>query len=604
MANYVIPNGELCNYQSSGEMMAELEGNNDFLTENTTPQKRILPIRRIFMLSALLFFIGYSYGINEGFGIPLLLEAGFSESYAPIVFGISSIFSVFVSEYIGSASDRCTSLLGRRRPYIIGLSVIILIAAIGYPYAVTLSRLFKLTGNSKTAYVIAHTAVCIVVFDVFLDTTNGVDRSYLFDSITSQQSVIGNSIFSAMTSAGSSVGGLIASLDWESIFDLSIGGQTKVVFVTVIILLFACITITLNSVKEAHIGKDGEVQQDSTNSRWSRCYICCNYFTFDLYKESANTTEYELQQTEPHEQTNTNVAARTKELSNSMMEHDDEVEEPVDKQLFNCQNFTNLDETTYTQDLILTTVNFVSETELHGSTEELCDEQSSCDLIVASENCHDPVITLEMSEDNAINKNMTSVFKYKAIQLLNMPKALYVQILSGIYFIKSLSAVTVWLWIAHLLEWVAALCFNFFLTSYVASVVYNGSADADPDSESFRNYNKGVRMGFACLSVEFASSFIFSLSFEKITTVVKLRELCIGIHVLTFISSGLLTAFSNVYLVGSLFAIIGWFFSLIQIVPFILIQQYKVCKLLIVYHCVLIYMVNFFTMKLIIIIVL
>ena len=562
-------------------MMGELEENDDLLTENITPQKRILPVWRIFMLSSLLFFIGYSYSINEGFGIPLLLEAGLSESYAPIVFGISSIFSVFVSEYLGSASDRCTSLLGRRRPYIIGLSVIILIAAIAYPYGVTLSSLFKLKGNSKTVYIITHTGVCVIVFDVFLDMTNAVDRSYLFDSITSQQYDTGNSIFSAMTSAGASMGGLISSLDWEGIFDLSTGGQAKVVFVTIITLFLVCIAITLNSVKEAQIGKDGEVRQHSNNSGWSKCYICCNYFTFDLYKKSTNMTEYEIQQTEPLEQSDTNVAVITEELSNSIVEHSDKMEEPVDKQLFNGPSFMKVNESIYAQDSFQTAVNLVSEAEPNNSGDDPCDEQSSSNLTAASENSHKPLITLEMSKDNTTNKHMTSSFRHKARRLLNMPKALYIQILSGIYFIRSLSAVTVWLWIAHLLEWVAALCLNVFLTIYVASVVYNGSADADPSSESFRNYNKGIRMGFACVSIESASSFIFSLSFKRITTVIKLRELCIGIHVLTFISSGLLVTFSNIYLVGSLYVIFGWYFSLIQIVPFVLIQQYKVCTLLI-----------------------
>ena len=65
----------------------ETEANHDSLNENGL-QKKILPIRRIFMLSSLLFFIGYSYAIIEGFGIPL---SGLSERYAPIVFGISSI---------------------------------------------------------------------------------------------------------------------------------------------------------------------------------------------------------------------------------------------------------------------------------------------------------------------------------------------------------------------------------------------------------------------------------------------------------------------------------------------------------------------------------
>ena len=136
----------------------------------------------------------------------------------------------------------------------------------------------------------------MIIFDVFLDMTNAVDRSYLVDSIATRQSYIGNSIFSALTNASSCMGGIVSSLDWEKIFKLSTGGQTKVVFITIILVLFVCVILTLSSVKEPHIGKDGEMQQYSSNSK---CYVCCNYFAFDLYKKSIGTMEYELQQTEP-----------------------------------------------------------------------------------------------------------------------------------------------------------------------------------------------------------------------------------------------------------------------------------------------------------------
>ena len=538
--------------------MAEAEENDDALTE-TTPQKRVLPVRRIFMLSSLLFYVGYSYSINKGFGIPLLLEAGLSELYAPIVFGVSSILSVFVAEYLGSASDRCTSLLGRRRPYIIGLSVIVLAAAIAYPYGVTLSSVFKLKGNSKAAYVITHTAVCVIVFDVFLDMTNAIDRSYLIDSMTTQQSNTGNSIFCALTSVGACVGSLTASLDWEKIFGLSTGGQTKVVFVTIILVLFVCVILTLNSVKEPHIGKDGEIRWHSNNSRRSRCYVCCNYFSFDVYKKSVKTIEYELQPTEPSsadEHTISNVAGMAEDSLNSVAEHGNKSEEPtiIDQSM-------DASDSASVQESVLTTVGFSSETELQN-LEESCDEQCSDDLTVVSEIYQNPV---EMSTKS----KMSHVFK--------LPRLLYVQICSAVNFIRSLSVATIWLWITHLLEWIAALSLNFFLTNYVASVVYNGSADADPSSESFKNYNKGIRMGFACQSIESGSSFIFSLLFKRIISVMRLRELVIGIHILTFISSGLLIIFSNIYLVASLCIIIGWFYALIQIIPFTIIQQYKVC---------------------------
>ena len=542
-------------------MIVETEENHDSLYENG-PQKRILPVRRIFMLSSLMFFVGYSYSINEGFGIPLLLEAGLSERYAPIVFGISSIVSVFIGEYIGSASDRCTSLLGRRRPYIIGLSAVVLIAAVAYPYAISASGLFKLRGNSKAVYIISHTAVCVVLFDVFLDMTNAIDRSYLVDSITTQQNDIGNSIFSALVSAGSCIGGLVSALDWERVFKLSTGDQTKVVFATVYLVLFVCIILTLSSVKEAHIGKDGEVQWVA-DSRWMRCYNCCNYFTFDLYKRFY--VQYELEETEPslsYEQAS--VVMVIEDSVNStrcMTENGSKGQEKISEISLSSENPDDL-----------TPIH--SSAEPHSLGEHSFDEQSSNDLII-SKNSHEVIMVLE--NNNNMDQQVTVSHKYKKAWIFTILKNLCVRILGAINFIKSLSALTIWLWVTHLLQWITALSFNFFLTNYVASVIYKGSPDADPNSESFRNYSQGIRMGFACLSIEFGSSFIFSLLFKKVITIIRLRELCIGIHTLTFVSSGLLVIFSNIYLVASLCFIIGWFFALIQIIPFIIIQQYKVC---------------------------
>ena len=173
------------------------------------PVKKTLPHGRIFMLSTVLFFVGYGYAVNEGFGVPLLLEAGLEEQYVSFALGISSIINVILGGYLGSSSDRCTNPLGRRRPYIIGLTTVLLIASVLYPYGNVLSDAFQLKHGSHTIYLIFHTAICVIIFDVCLDMTNTLDRSYLFDSISDQQSSHGNAVFSFMTSAGSLFGALL-----------------------------------------------------------------------------------------------------------------------------------------------------------------------------------------------------------------------------------------------------------------------------------------------------------------------------------------------------------------------------------------------------------
>ena len=449
--------------------------------DGADPVKKTLPRGRIFMLSTVLFFVGYGYAVNEGFGVPLLLEAGLEERYASFALGISSIINVILGGYLGSSSDRCTSPLGRRRPYIIGLTTVLLIASVLYPHGNVLSDAFQLQHDSHIIYLIFHTAICVIIFDVCLDMTNTLDRSYLFDSISAQQSSHGNAVFSFMTSAGSLFGALLSAPNWVTILHLSNGSQTKVVFATVTVVLLICVIITINSVKEAKIGKDGKL--DITySSTWTRCFICCNYFAFDPYP----TGQSDIYDTE--------------EITSMTVDENHESEPIPD--------------------------------------ESSPQQKKSCHLIM---------------------------------------KAFYMRVYNVYWFIKSLSSSTLWLWLTQVLEWMTMLSLLFFITNFVGSIVYDGSPDAEPNSKERRAYDKGVRMGLACQGIGFGSSLFFSLFLlSKHSHKFQTRAVYVSIHVLTFMATGILIFSKSIYIVASLHVIFGCFYSWIQIIPFTLLQKYKV----------------------------
>lgn len=456
-----------------------------------------LPRRRMCMLSAVVFFVGYGYAINDGFGVPVLLVAGVGEQYAPFVLGISAIINLFLGGFLGSLSDRCTSPLGRRRPFIIGLMTLLLIAAIFYPYGIVLSDAFQLKRDSRTVYLIAHTAICVVTFDVCMDMTNTLDRSYLCDSITSKQTLHGNAIFTLMTSAGSFFGALLSALNWETIFHLLSGGQTKIVFATVIVVLLVCILLTINSVKEPKIGKDGKLDT-MYNSKWTRYFTFCNYFAFDIYNRHEETAMNELSLEE-----------------NQSMTYDNSFEHEL------------------------------NETEASPQSQNTIQQ----------------------------NKNATNL----CICCNFITETFYMRIYNLFHFIKSLSTATIFLWLTQVLEWMTMLSLLFFLTHFVGTVVYDGSPDADHNMKDRKDYDKGVRMGFLCQSIGFGSSLLFSLFlYSKYSSKIKSRKAYVSIHVVTFLATGLLIFNKNIYLVASLHVIFGFFYSWIQIVPFIFLQNYKV----------------------------
>ena len=326
--------------------MSEAEVGRSESQDTAEPVKRLIPPGRLIMLSTVLFFVGYSYGVNEGFGIPLLLEAGLEERYAPFVFGISSTINVILGGYLGYSSDRCTSSLGRRRPYIIGLTIILLIATVLYPSGEDLSDAFQLENNAETIYVICHTGICVMIFDITLDMIHSLGRSYLFDSVTVQQASSGNAACSFMISAGSFFGSLLSAVDWKDVLHLSSGNETKVVFATAVVITVVCAILTLSSVKEPKIGKDGKIDFKGQTSTWKKYFLCCNYCAFDLYDTDNYITTNVSIENKVISKTNTTIQDKdTSEINTSVLSKDtsqaDETTPLLDKTPQQNNNRTN-----------------------------------------------------------------------------------------------------------------------------------------------------------------------------------------------------------------------------------------------------------------------
>jgi solute carrier family 45 protein 3 len=58
---------------------------------------------------------------------PMLLKAGYTEENMSIILGMGAFLGLMVVPIIGRASDRCKSRFGRRRPFIAGLSFILVL---------------------------------------------------------------------------------------------------------------------------------------------------------------------------------------------------------------------------------------------------------------------------------------------------------------------------------------------------------------------------------------------------------------------------------------------------------------------------------------------
>ena len=78
-------------------------------------------------LSATICGIEFMYAAETAFVSPLLRILGTPTYFTSMVWGCSPILGVFITPLFGTLSDACNSRFGRRRPFIIALSIIVLV---------------------------------------------------------------------------------------------------------------------------------------------------------------------------------------------------------------------------------------------------------------------------------------------------------------------------------------------------------------------------------------------------------------------------------------------------------------------------------------------
>lgn len=74
-------------------------------------------------LSAAVMGIEFSYAAETAFVSPTLLKIGVKHQHMTLVWALSPLVGFFLTPILGSVSDRCRSNMGRRRPFIIILSI-------------------------------------------------------------------------------------------------------------------------------------------------------------------------------------------------------------------------------------------------------------------------------------------------------------------------------------------------------------------------------------------------------------------------------------------------------------------------------------------------
>ncbi|CAL1535558.1 unnamed protein product [Lymnaea stagnalis] len=183
---------------------------------------------------------------------PMLLKAGYSEENMGFLLGMGPLLGFLFVPVIGRASDRCYSQFGRRRPFILGLAVMLVFSLYLIPFGEYFASLFVgVTPLSKKIGLIGLTCG-VVLLDFTTQASLTPCEALLNDaSKDSDQNEKIFTVYSLMISSGGIIGYLLTAIDWTSTpLGLYFGGQEATIFSVLIIVFTSMLSATLMVAKE------------------------------------------------------------------------------------------------------------------------------------------------------------------------------------------------------------------------------------------------------------------------------------------------------------------------------------------------------------------
>ncbi|CAG8532994.1 7029_t:CDS:2 [Paraglomus occultum] len=203
--------------------------------------------------------IQFTWTVELSYGTPYLLHLGLSKNQVALVWLAGPLSGLLIQPLVGAFSDRTTSRLGRRRPYIIigGL----LMERMGRFRAYGEYTKCGSEGDLRTSIAIWIAVVAFYFLDFSLNAVMASCRALILDIPPLWQQDLGNAWAGRMIHIGNVVGFTAGFIDWIGYFPLLGDSQLKVLCSIAIFVLVLSLLVTCLSVKEeVHVNIDENVE--------------------------------------------------------------------------------------------------------------------------------------------------------------------------------------------------------------------------------------------------------------------------------------------------------------------------------------------------------
>ncbi|XP_069813135.1 solute carrier family 45 member 4 [Dendropsophus ebraccatus] len=225
-----------------------------------------IPVRLWVMHGAVMFGREFCYAMETALVTPVLLQIGLPEQYYSLTWFLSPILGLIFTPLIGSASDRCTLRWGRRRPFILGLCVGVLLGVALFLNGSVIGLAIGDVPENQTIGIVL-TVLGVVVLDFCADATEGPIRAYLLDVADTEEQDMALNIHAFSAGLGGAIGYMLGGLDWTQTFLGSLfKSQQQVLFFFAAIIFTVSVGLHLFSIEEEQFSPQQERLEEEADT--------------------------------------------------------------------------------------------------------------------------------------------------------------------------------------------------------------------------------------------------------------------------------------------------------------------------------------------------
>uniref|UniRef100_A0A3Q4HDF3 Solute carrier family 45 member 4b n=1 Tax=Neolamprologus brichardi TaxID=32507 RepID=A0A3Q4HDF3_NEOBR len=244
-----------------------------------------IPLHRWVMHGTVMFGREFCYAMETALVTPVLLQIGLPEKYYSLTWFLSPILGLLFTPLIGTASDRCSLRWGRRRPFILGLCVGVLLGVALFLNGSLIGLSVGDTPNKHTIGIVL-TVLGVVVLDFCADASEGPIRAYLLDVADTDEQDIALNIHAFSAGLGGAVGYMLGGLDWTgTALGQAFQSQEQVLFMFAAIVFIISVTLHMFSIPEQPFSPSNQVKDTENGDSTGQVSLKPAGHTLDVITE-------------------------------------------------------------------------------------------------------------------------------------------------------------------------------------------------------------------------------------------------------------------------------------------------------------------------------